>query len=205
MEKRKIFVLATALIAFVVLSGAAVYHAMRTPDSLVLNTQGQPTIGAGKVEMVLIEDFRCTNCRTFSEEVLPEIANRYIHQGRVRFTIVPIAFIEGSKPLANAALAVYHQAPNRFFAFAQKLFEMDAADKSSILRAARRVGDINLETLSRAIDNRLYYDELEFNYHWAKKLMGKQFGTPALYVNGIPTSTASLDIVARRIEQLEKQ
>jgi len=35
----------------------------------------------------------------------------------------------------------------------------------------------------------------------AKKLMGNSFGTPALYVNGVATSTGSFRAVQARIER----
>jgi protein-disulfide isomerase len=148
---------------------------------------------------------RCANCRTFSEEVFPRIAERYIETGEARFTVIPVAFIEGSKPLGNAALCVNHTSSDRFFPFIQELFRMDGSSKHEILRAARRAGGIDLHALGRCIDTREYYDELEENYHAAKRLMGRQFGTPALYVDGIPTSTASFEAVENRIAQLEKR
>ena len=202
MQWRKILVLSTLALALFFLSGAVLYKSFRPLDPLIVNTEGQPSIGKGKIEVVLIEDFLCENCRNFSEKVFPEISSQYLNTGKIRFTVVPVAFIEGSKPLANAALGVYHASPGRFVPFVQELFQADGSGKVAILEAAARVGGIDLYTLAECIDTRLYYDELEKNYHWAKKLMGKHFGTPALYVNGIRTPP-TYESIAYQIERIE--
>jgi protein-disulfide isomerase len=154
---------------------------------------------------VIFEDFRCINCRTFSEEVFPQISHAYIETGKARFTIVPLAFLDGSKALANAALGVYDHAPDRFLPFIGELFRVKAVRRREILAAAQTVGGIDPYYLARCMDHDLYGKVLEANLNWAKQILGHQFGTPALLINGVPTSTASFDEIAHRIDQIEKK
>jgi|SRR5579872_217831 len=207
MEKRKILVLSTAVFAMAVLFIAAVYQWSREPDSIVLETVGFPSVGSSsaKVEVVVIEDFRCCNCREFTANVFPQIQKRYIDTGEARFTVVPVAFISGSKPIANAALEVYKIASNRFFAFIEELLPLckfDNLEGKDLLRIAQKVGGIDLSQLENCIRSDCHYWELEKNLEWAKTVMGKSFGTPALYVNGRLTSTRSFQAVQQRIDQI---
>jgi protein-disulfide isomerase len=205
MELRKIVVLATAALGLFSLSAAVYYHAARLPAPIAIDTRGHPSIGEGAIEIVIFEDFRCTGCRIFSEEIFPQISTLYIETGLARFTIIPLAFLDGSRPLANAALGVFDLAPDRFHPFVRELFRTHATNRREILSAAQKVGGIDLYYLARCIDAHLYDEVLDGNLNWARQLLGHQFGTPTLFVGGIPTSTASFEAVAGRIAQIEKR
>lgn len=207
MERKKILVLSTAAAAIVILLLLAVHQWTQEPDSIVLETVGFPSIGSStaKVEVVVIEDFRCCNCREFTANVFPQIQERYIKTGEVRFTIVPVAFISGSKPIANAALEVYRLASNRFFAYIEEILplcKLDNLETKELLRIAQKVGGIDLSQLESCVRSDCHYWELDKNLEWAKTVMGKGFGTPALYVNGRLTSTRSFHAVQQRIDQI---
>lgn len=205
----QILVLATTALSILLAAGVIVRHPSKASDDLKALMAGMPTIGsqAANVEVVIFEDFFCQGCRIFNEEIFPQIESRYIASKRVRYTFVPLAFIAGSKPLANAAFAVHKIAPAQFFPYARKVFRwMDRlppgdAAKPLLLDLAKKVGKIDLEKLQQCIETNCYYEELDQQYLAAKKFMGKKFGTPALFVNGKATSTASFLIVQQRIEK----
>lgn len=205
MDGRKTLVLATALFSLLSLGGTYIYHSNRMPSAIVIDTKGHPSIGKGKIELVVFEDFLCKNCRMFSERIFPKLTTLYIETGRVRLTVIPLSFIKESKPLANAALAVYRHAPDRFLSFVQELFKTHASNRYEILEAARKVGGIDLSHLADCIDFHLYDDEIDENLNWAKEILGNRFGTPALFVDGVPTSTESFEEIVNRIDQAEKQ
>lgn len=207
MEKQKILVLVTAALALTLFSGAALYQSFQQPTAVVLKTKGFPSIGnqSAWVEVTVFEDFLCHNCRLFNEEIFPKIRSHYIEEGKVRYTMIPLAFIKGSKPMANAALAVYHSSPNRFFAYVEALFHFPEGrqmNETALLETAHKVGGIDLAVLQKAIDERKYYGELRENLDWAKGVLGKDFRTPALYINGIPTGTQSFEAIQMRIEHI---
>lgn len=207
MEKQKILVLATLCLALTVFVGATLVQSVQAPTAVVLKTAGFPTHGnpAAWVEVTVFEDFLCHNCRLFNAEIYPKLRAQYIDAGKVRYTMVPLAFIKGSKPMANAALAVYYMAPDRFFAYVEALFHFPEGRKmneTALLEVAQKVGGISLARLQKAIDERTYYGQLRENLDWAKSVLGKDFRTPALYVNGIPTATHTFADLQMRIEHL---
>ena len=114
-----------------------------------------------------------------------------------------------SKPIGNAALAVYRQNPNRFFDYAHELFkaciEGKIPDEHELYRMAKKVGGINLVRLEECLESHCYYEELENNLHLAQRLMGKEFGTPTLYINGVPGPTSSFKAVQSKIEGILKR
>lgn len=211
MEQRKVAVLTTALAAFALLSSASLlYHNFRAPMAIVLETSRYPSFGnpSAKVHVVIIEDFNCKGCRKFMQEVYPKIQANYVSQGQVRYTVVPVAFLSGSKPIANAALEVYRRSPDRFMPFVEGIF-VDAEhlemNERALIRIARRVGGIDLERLHRCMETRCHYAELDQNLAWAQGVMGRQFTTPAVYVNGVSTSPSSYSAIKEQIEEILKE
>ncbi|MES2272688.1 MAG: thioredoxin domain-containing protein [Chlamydiota bacterium] len=210
MEPRKVLVLATAFAAFLIFSGGAAYQFFREPNSVVIETKGYPTLGKAraKVEIVVIEDFRCYHCREFSKKVFPQIRERYIDPGKARYTVVPVAFLPGSKPIANAALEVNKRAPDRFFLYLHEIFlhsQEKAISEKKLLEMAQKVGGIDLVQLKACMETHCHYDELNKNLEWAKSITEKNFVTPAVYVNGIPTSSLSFPAIQERIDQILKE
>ncbi|OGN63314.1 MAG: hypothetical protein A3E80_02255 [Chlamydiae bacterium RIFCSPHIGHO2_12_FULL_49_9] len=206
MERKKIVVLATAGLAFALMICMGVYHALCWPDPIELNTEGFPSLGdkSAKVEIVLFEDFHCAHCREFTKEIFPEIENEYIKTGKARYVIVLLAFMDGSKPLANGAMAVFESTPERFFPFVNAIFRKMGEEpvvESDLFGIAEEVGGIDLNYLKSCIRNHCYYAQLDSALQWAKNVMGKNFGTPALYVNGVRVSTTSFyDVQAAVLE-----
>lgn len=205
MDTRKKVVFATGIVAVLFLAIGMLYKAVLLPDPLVIDTTGQPTIGTGAIQLIVFEDLCCTNCRTFTEEILPQIISKYVETGKARLTLIPVSFGNHSKPLANSALAVYKMAPDLFICFILRLLHEKASGKEAILKVALEVGGIDQEKLAYSIDHNLYYPEIDHNLIWARTLMGSDFGTPTLFVNGIETSTDSFDAVVRRIEKIERK
>ncbi len=205
-SKYQILVLFTALLAICAIAAEAVYYALKIPDPIAVDTVGQPTIGnpKAKVEVVVFEDFRCQTCWLFNQQVYPKIQQKYITSGQVRYTLVPLAFLDDSKPIANAALAVYKIAPDRFFAYAHEAFnyyQHHEPDEKSLLALAAKVGGIDLEQLESCIATHCHYPEIERNFYWARDLMGPDFGTPALFINGVRTSPKSYRVIETRIDR----
>lgn len=160
-----------------------------------------------KVEILLIEDFKCKHCRSFSEQFFPKLISKYLESGKVRFTLVPLAFLKGSKPLANAALAVYDLSPDRFLPFILELIhrvqmaKKEYSVENLLIETAQKVGGIQLQKLRECIKTRCHENELEINYEWAKQLMGEDFGTPSLYLNGHYVNPSMYPTIWNRIDE----
>lgn len=200
-------VLVTFFLGLIVLGSLAFYQISRLPEPMDLDTQGLPTIGNGQLHLVAFEDLRCCNCKIFHETVFSQIQTHYIDSGKARYTLVPLAFMGGSKPLANAALAVYRSTPDRFFPFVGELFgrfQLEDPDREGLLEAAKSIGGIDLAFLDDAIQRKSFYEELDRILNWAKEIMREDFGVPTLYVNGIHSSTRNFQAVKARIQRIQK-
>lgn len=205
MEGRKALIFSTLAAALMVFSIAAVGHFTRSYQPIVTASKGFPSFGksSAPIEVVLVEDFQCKTCREFSQKMIPKLQEEYIRSGKVRFTLVPVSFLAGSQKMANAALEVYHQNPSQFFPYLKDLLSHEGEIKTSdLIRLARRRAGINLEKLQSCIEKGCHDQELEKNLDWARGIMGAQFRTPALYINGAPGSTYSFEAIQHQIDQI---
>lgn len=212
-EPHQIFVLVVALVACLLFSSGIVYRKFLASKPVpIMMTDGHPSLGSrdARIGILIIEDFRCCACRAFIEEVFPKIKKRYIDTGVAYCILVPVAFLDGSKPLANAALAVYKIAPERFFPYVHAIFkhfgmrEIHGSERDELVKIAEQVGGIDMKVLQHCVESNCHFAELDRNLNWAERIMGKDFGVPALFVNGIPTSTGSLDAISHRIEKMKR-
>lgn len=196
-------ILAVAFSAVAVFCFAALQQASKVPPPIPINTAGHPTVGNGdaKVQIVVFEDFRCSTCRLYSELVFPKIERKYLDSGKVRYTLVPLAFMDESKELANAALAVYSIAPDRYLAFAHELFEEFEPTVHAMLQIAKKVGGIDEARLEECLRAQCHFDAIDRSFSWAQEIMGAEFGTPSLYVNGIKTSPTNYRAIETRIDR----
>ncbi len=208
---QQLFVLSASCLSIALVASAMIYRWVSSSQPVpIMVTDGHPSIGSrdAKVGILIIEDFRCCACRTFIEEVFPQIRKRYIDTGVAYCILVPVAFLDGSKPLANAALAVFKIAPDKFFPYVHAIFkhfgtrEIHGSERNELIKIAQELGGIDLEALRKCVESNCYFSELDRNLHWAERIMGKEFGVPALYVNGIPTSTVSMEAIRGKIEKV---
>lgn len=209
----KILVLATAAVALVLLGMMLFYRRADALSLTSLKAEGHPIIGRtdAKIEIVVIEDFRCRACHAFIEEIFPILQREYIDTGIAYCVFVPIAISRESKVLANAALSVYQLSPLYFLPFIHALYaqfgkkESSEEEKKELILLAERLGGIDLVQFRKDVETDRFFPQLDQNFDWSKKLMGSDFGVPALYINGISTSTGSIDAAAHRINQLQRK
>lgn len=208
MEKKKTRILATAGVAIALLVIGMLYELSQWSSPIHLAASRYPTLGEeqAKVELILFEDFRCAHCRTFCQEIFPQIKKNYIDSGKVRYTVVPLAFLKGSKPIANAALAVFKHSPDRFFAYLEAIFQQyrneEMISAEQLVELAREVGGIHLSSLKKSMEKGLYYNDLVKNTRLARKMMGKHFGAPRLFVNGVLVPTSSFRSIQASIDHI---
>jgi protein-disulfide isomerase len=210
MERRKILVLGTAFVGFCFFFAIVSYQgseqAAGVPETIAVEKADAPTLGSedAKVQVLIIEDLKCYGCAEFSEESFPEFYSKYVDRGLVRYTVVPVAFIQGSKEIGNIALEIYAQAPQKFFSFISQLFALvkeGRLKEDSPLRIARNLEGVDYSKLQACIDAKCHYQKLDENIDWAKAIMGSGFRTPAVYVNGKRISRVSLEEVTKMVDQ----
>lgn len=173
-----------------------------------IDTGNNPSIGSvdAKVHMVVFEDLLCYNCRAFSKEVLPEIKKKYIDSGKVRCTFVMLSFMPQSQFPTNALLCVANSTPEKFYPYLQKLHEMATNEailwqSANLSKIASDVGGIDLEQLDLCMKQKKYYEELQRNLTTARAVMGNNFGTPAVYINGRAVGQLSQASIEKQIDR----
>ncbi len=77
-------------------------------------------------------------------------------------------------------------APAQFFPYLKALYEVQGtASVEQLVDVARTVGGIPLDSLERCIRSECMRGQLAQNARAAQALMGADYGTPALYVDGV--------------------
>lgn len=168
-------------------------------ESLPAPVQGDPD---ADVTVMAFEDLSCPHCRTYTLEVLPELAAEYVDSGVIRYEHhdFPIP-VDGrwSWAAAGAARAVQDRVGDEaFFEYAHLLFEnQDDYSIELVGSLAEEVG-ADPEAVRRAAETGTYRPVLEADRQRGTEL-GLE-GTPEVYVNGEMTDGYDYDTVAAAIE-----
>lgn len=164
------------------------------PKPVVINTQHQPTIGNpnSTIHFVVFEDLKCVNCARFNQKFMPFIKKNYIDKKMATYTMMNLAFVEGSKPAATAARCIYTQNKKLFFPFVEYIFShqppenQDWATIPTLMDFASHVDGIDANQLASCIVQSPYDQIFHDNMQQALKVMPNGIvSTPALYINGI--------------------
>jgi len=184
-------------------------RALLSPKPIVLPAKAYPTMGTerARIQIVVFEDFLCHTCRYFSAEVFPAIESTYVAPQIAQYTLVPIALNARSKEVASAALSVFNQAPQSFFAFAQAVFEhpsQHSLDLDGLVALAGRFHGVDPAVLERDVKTGLFDAELDRNFKFARNAMKKNLRTPAVFINGFLMPGISFESISVRIDELLK-
>jgi len=207
---------ATIVVFLVILGVGYVSCGSDLGDSIAINTQGQPTIGYSKarVHLVLFEEPKCINCKTFNEKVFPRIKKEFIDTNKITYTVIPVAFLPGSMPAAVALLCAYYLDPlypndALFFTYLDYMYAhqpdegIDWASREKLLEFAKEASPaIDLEKLAQCIDREQYRVKILKNTEYGRKLMGGTIATPTLYVNGIMVEKLTYSEIQKLINEV---
>lgn len=182
------------------------------PAPVVIDTAHQPMLGNpnARVHIVAFEDLKCTNCARFNVEMMPYIKKEFIDTGVAKYTMMNVAFIEGSMPAANAAHCVYAQNHALFFDYTNYLFKhqppenQDWATVPNLLNYANKIKGINTDQLAQCMIKSPYDNIIHANLSQAMKVMGGNgVATPTVYINGIRVHPLTKTQIKRVIEAVK--
>lgn len=207
MAGRKKTVLIAVSLAILSLAALRFWGGSKGASYIVLQKDRFPMVGlsSAKIEVVLFEDFRCSGCQYFDQEIYPRLSEHYIKTGKVKLIVVPLAFLKNSKILANAAWAVFEQNPKQFFPYVSGIFRLGSDEEVSaedLIGLAAEVGGIDTEELEACIEKDCYSEILDKNLEWAREVMGNDFKTPSVYINGEKSSARSFKSIQAQIEKI---
>jgi len=181
------------------------------PATITINTADQPTLGkqAAPIHFVAYEDLKCRNCAIYTNQIFPKIKQRFIDTGMAKYTVINLAFINGSMPAANAARCLYKQKPEFFFDFIHLIYanqppeEKDWATVPYLLQTANKIDGVNQNQLSDCIMQSPYSNFINDNLLQAMQLMDGKVATPTLFINGIVVKPLNLQRIEEIVDTLK--
>ncbi|MGQ4556215.1 thioredoxin domain-containing protein [Halobellus sp. GM3] len=168
----------------------------------------RPALGPedAAVTVDVFEDYACPHCRTFTQEVYPEIKSNYVDAGdvRYRFFDFPIPVNEEwSWAAASAARAVQDRSDDEtFFAFAKGVYDNQdrlGDDGYQIVHDLASDLDVDGCEVAAAAEQETYREVVE-----ADRQAGSDRGipgTPAVYVDGDLLDAYDWETVSGAIER----
>lgn len=211
-------VVATALVLIVSFFFLASLQNEELPQAIEIEVAGMPTIGNPhcRVQVIVFEEPKCIACKNFNETVYPLIKSEFIDKGKAKYTVVPVAFISGSKRAAESMYCVYHQDkeypnPELFLSYLDYIYsnqpdeDADWATKEALIGMAKGTSPaINIDKLNECIESEEERINIIKNTKLAEKIMNENLTTPRVYVNGIRAKSNSFKDIKDLIELCHK-
>jgi len=197
MKRIKIIILSIVFIVILSIIGVTYFKSRweraQLPKPVQINISNQPMMGnpRARIQFVIFEDLKCSNCARFNNTILPSLKQKYINTGMANYIMINVAFIPGSLPAANAARCIYAQQPELFFPFVDYLYQhqppenQDWATVPALMNMASRIKGVNVDQLGVCILKNTYNQLIMDNLKQASQIMHNTVQTPSLYVNGI--------------------
>lgn len=211
----KFLVIITSII-FVLIIGLGSYFHHTTPVKAIhVDSEGQPTIGytKAKIHVIVFEEPKCSNCKQYNEEIYPKIKQDFIDTNKIQYTVIPVSFLPGSMPAANALLAVFYNEPDYpnsplFFTFLDYMYRnepaehLDWATTEALVKMAKDASPaIDTINLKNCLEKETHRIKIVKNTDYGKKIMDGVISTPTLYVNGVKIEELTYSNIKDQIEK----
>lgn len=191
-------IVAVALVLVGLIAAPAAQEANTPVGEFVRITPISPTSADGtavgdpesKVVIQIFEDFRCTACTYYSQNIEPQVIEEIAEKGKAYYVFHQYPFMDDSSPYHdsdNAALAAECAAEqNRFWEYKEMLFaNLNHIDgEFSDVRLAAFADTLGLDTdqFEACYKEQRYRDKITEDMSLAQE-MGV-VGTPSIFVNG---------------------
>ncbi len=147
------------------------------------------------VKLDLYEDYRCSACLFYSQQVEPQIIQNYVETGKVYYSYHTYIVIDGgdgtdaSLRSANAAMCASEQ--NRFWDYHATLYANQITEDAYLFSDARLVKMAENLKLDMTAFNQCYQAKKftsAIQNDIAQALTLKVTGTPSIFINGVYVS-----------------
>lgn len=162
-------------------------------EPVKVSVDDDPVKGDDKAPVTIIEfsDYECPFCGRFFRDTLPQITEKYIDTGKVKYVFrdFPLSFHPNAKPAANAAECVREQGGDEmYFEYHDVLFTNQTALGVDKLKGYAADFDIDQSEFASCVDEGKFNTEVDADFADGQKAGVR--GTPGFFVNGIPISGA---------------
>lgn len=162
------------------------------------------------VLLEVFEDFQCPACKTFSEQISPQVKDAYVATGDVYYIFRHYPFLDDQAPrnesdqAANASMCAADE--NRFWDYHDMLFanwngENQGAFTDKRLVAFAEALGLDMAAFNPCFNSDQHGDEIDSDFQLGKQ-MGAT-GTPSVFVDGIqvaPGFVPSFTQIAEAVE-----
>lgn len=164
-----------------------------------VNLDDDPVKGDSDAPVTIVEfsDYECPFCGRYFNDTLPQITEKYINTGKVKYVFrdAPLPFHPNAIPAANAAECVRDQSDDEtYFQYHDILFKNQTALSVEKLKEyASTITTIDQAEFGSCMESGKFNDEIATDLaeaqEYATQTVGK-FGTPMFFINGMPVSGA---------------
>jgi protein-disulfide isomerase len=144
---------------------------------------------AAAVRMDVWEDFQCSGCLAYTQDVEPQVLQAYVETGKVYYTFHNYPFVDGgqgeSHQAANAAMCAAAQ--GRFWDYHDMLFanwlgeNADSFTDPRLVAFAEKIG-LDMTTFNSCFDKNPYSLQIQQDFQAGLDLGVSS--TPSIFVNG---------------------
>jgi len=200
-RQQRVIIIIMVVVGALLLATALIYPSLKpvgpvtgvTPrvfnSQVNMNTVGNPD---APVKVDVWEDFQCPACKSYSEQIEPQVIANYVDSGKVFYTFHHYPFIDSqvttkeSNQAANASMCAGAQ--NRFWDYHDILFvNWDGENQGSfsdkrLVAFAESMG-LDMKEFNSCFDQNQYKADIDKDFNDGKN-QGVS-GTPSVFVNGV--------------------
>lgn len=155
-------------------------------------------------------DFQCPACKTFAEQIEPQIVDTYVSTGQVHYIYRHFPFLDDRAPrnesdqAANASMCASDE--NRFWDYHDILFanwngeNQGAFNDNRLVAFAESLG-LDMPAFNDCFDTNLHKEEIDTDYSTGRTI--GVTGTPSVFVNGLqltPGFIPSFEEISQAVE-----
>ena len=139
-------------------------------------------------------DFQCPSCGNFARRVLPQLEEKYVKTGKIKFAYNHFAFLgDESTRAAEASECASDQ--GKFWEYTETLFNNQAGENLGAFSDAKLEGfaqqlGLNMDQYKACMTDRRHLEKIQRSTQYGQA-QGVR-GTPTLFVNGVMVNGNSL-------------
>ncbi|WP_419955814.1 DsbA family protein [Neobacillus niacini] len=183
-----------------------------------IDYSNQPFLGEESAPVSIVEfgDYKCPNCKNFTDNVVPLIVKEFVDTGRAKFYYFHYPFINvDSDRTAKFSEAVYHELGNeKFWEFHELIYDKQPEDTRY-----EKIDVFTEEFLTKTLEEMAteeevkkvvaYFDTKAPEDAWkSDEALGGKLGvsgTPTIFVNGKRFDGTTMDDLNKLVEEAAKE
>jgi protein-disulfide isomerase len=164
--------------------------------------EDSPVFGSDKAPITIIEfsDYECPYCKSWQNDVLPQIKAKYGDKVRLVYRNFPLYSIHpNAEGAAEAAMCAGEQ--EKYWEFHDLLFSGQKGLGAQTYTSYAQALGLNADTFKKCVEERRYQKDVKADYDFASQIGVRS--TPTFFINGLAVVGAQPFDVFQQIIDLE--